>query len=228
MSSNLSEKTQGEGPPLRILDEVAELKERLSRIGSLIQQAAALALQQARRADEVQETFEATVAALEAQLREKESKASQEDSGLEEQNQGLATRIQDLENQVREKEDLLEIRNGELKDLRSKLEEAAALAAAETKRAQDVEQNFAASVAALKTQLGEKEELLKQKDIAVKEMEESLTGLEESLFNQIQLLEGQLEEMVQKSGSEMPGPAKPETLEPTKKKSTSRKTLKRS
>ncbi len=203
MSSELLEKTQGERRPLRILDEVAELQERLSRIESLIQQAAALALQQARRADEVQKTFEATVAALEAQLREKESKANQEDSGLGGQDQGLATRIQDLENQLRGKEELLEIRDGDLKDLRSKLEEAAALAAAETKRTQDVEQNFEASVAALKTQLGEKEELLSQKDAALKEMEESLTGLEESLFSQIRLLEGQLEELVQKSGSEV-------------------------
>jgi len=228
MSSESSEKTQGERQPLRILDEVAELQARLSRIESLIQQAAALALQQARRADEIQETFEATVAALEAQLREKESKANQKDSGLEEQNQGLATRIQDLENQLREKEGLLEIRNGELKDLRSKLEEAAALAAAETKRTQDVEQNFEANVAALKTQLGEKEELLSQKGAALKEMEESLTGLEENLFSQIRILETQLEEMVHKSDSQTPEPAKPETPEPMKKESTSRKSPKRS
>ena len=108
-----------------------------------------------------------------------------------------------MENQLRGKEDLLEIRDGDLKDLRSKLEETAALAAAATKRTQDVEQNFEASVAALKTQLGEKEELLKQKDIAFKDMEESLTGLEESLVNQICILETQLEDMVQKSGSEV-------------------------
>ncbi len=203
MSSELLEKTQGERQPLRILDEVTELQARLSRIESLIQQAAALALQQAQRADEVQKAFEATVAALEAQLREKESKANQEDSGLGGQDQGLATRIQDLENQLREKEGLLEIRDGEFKDLRSKLEEAAALAAAETKRTQDVEQNFEVNIAALKTQLGEKEELLSQKGAALKEMEESLTGLEENLFSQIRLLEGQLEELVQKSGSEV-------------------------
>ena len=220
MSSELLEKTQGERQPLRILDEVAELQERLSRIGSLIQQATALALQQARRADEVQETFEATVAALEAQLREKKSKANQEGSGLGEQDQGLATRIQGLENQLREKEELLEVRNGELKDLKSKLEEAAAPAAAEAKRTQEIEQNFEANVAALKTQLGEKEELLKQKDIALKEMEESLTGLEESLFSQIRLLEGQLEEMVQKSGSE--------TLEQADTKKISRRSAKKS
>jgi hypothetical protein len=194
----------------------------------LIQQAAALALQQARRADEIQETFEATVAALEAQLREKESKANQEDSGLGKQDQGLATRIQDLENQLREKEGLLEIRNGELLDLRSKLEEAAALAAAEAKRVQEIEQNFEASVAALKTQLGEKDEMLVQRDIAFKDMEESLTGLEESLVNQIRILETQLEEMVHKSDSETPEPAKPETPEPMKKESTSRKSPKRS
>jgi|GEM_PF-2719389 len=228
MSSELLEKTQGERQPLRILDEVAELQARLSRIESLIQQATALALQQAQRADEVQKTFEATVAALEAQLREKESKANQEDSGLGGQDQGLATRIQDLENQLREKEGLLEIRNGELKDLRSKLEEAAALAAAETKRTQDVEQNFEANVAVLKTQLGEKEELLSQKGAALKEMEESLAGLEESLFSQIRILETQLEEMVHKSDSETLEPAKPETPEPMKKESTSRKSPKRS
>lgn len=203
MGSELPEQQQSERPPRPILDEVMGMKERLSRMESTIRQAASLAVVEARRVDEIKETFEATVAAYEAQLQGKETALNRESPVPGEQDQGLASQVRDLENLLRGKEELLVTRDAEIKDLRSKVEEAAALAAAEAGRAQEIERNFAAALAALKTQLGEKEESLSQKDIVMKDMEESLTGLEESLVNQIRILEGQLEEMVQKSGSEI-------------------------
>lgn len=286
MGSELPEQPQSERRPRPILDEVMGMKERLSRMESVIQQAASLAVVEARRVDEIKETFEATVAAYEAQLQGKETTPNRESTVPGEQDQGLVSQIRELENRVREKGELLEIREAELKDLRSKgkaeylaatkavrleeikgnfeaavaalvgqlrekddkfhqkdsafkeleesltgqirdlenrlrekeeplvtrdaeiedlrskVDDAAALAAAEAGRVQEIERNFAATLAALKTQLGVKEELLSQKDIAMKDMEEGLTGLEESLVNQIRILEDQLEEMVQKSGSE--------------------------
>lgn len=202
MGSELPEQQQSERQSRPILDEVMGMKERLSRMESIIQQAASLAVVEARRVDEIKETFEATVAAYEAQLQEKEDTPNRENAVPGEQDQGLASQVRDLENRLREKEELLVTQEAEIEDLRSKVEEAAALAAAEAGRAQEIERNFAATLATLKTHLGEKEELLSQKDIAMKDVEEGLTGLEESLVNQIRILEGQLEEMVQKSGSE--------------------------
>lgn len=204
MDSEFPEQTQARGEPRPVLDEVAELQEGLSRMESLIQQAAALAVQQARRADEIQAGFEAAAAALESQLQKKQTEANQADSGAGGGDPTLTNRIQELESQLREKGELLEARSAELNDLRAKLEQAAA-SAAEAKPAQEIEQNFEATVAALKSQLTEKEALLSQKDIAMKEMEESLTALEESLVNQIRILEGQLEEMAQGSAPEQPG-----------------------
>lgn len=186
---------------------------------SLIQQAAALSVEQARRAGEIQATLEATAAASEAQLHQTEGKLDQKTADLEQLEQKLKNRIHDLESQLREKEEILGVRSGEVEDLRSKLEEGASRAAADAQRAQEIEQNFAATVAALETQLGEKDALSSQTDITYKKMEESLTGLEESLVNQIRILERHLEEMVRK--------AVPETPEPAKKKTTSRKSPKR-
>ena len=202
MTSEFPEQTQGDRGSRPVLDAVLGTRARLSRIESLSREAAALAVREARRADEIQKNFAATVAALEAQLQEKEGELRQRESGLGEQGKSLEARIGDLENQLREKEELLQIRNADLHDLRSKLEEATTSAAAEAKRAQEIQGSFEATVAALKAELGEKEALLKQNDIACKDMEESLTGLEESLVNQIRVLESQLEEMVQKDASE--------------------------
>lgn len=211
MDSELPGRMQGEQQPDPILDEVAGMKERLSQMESLIQQAASLAVIEARRADEIQEGFAATVAALEAQLQQKENALDERGPGIGDQDESLTTQLRDLENRLREKEELLEIRDGELKDLRAKVEETASTAAAPPQRAQEIQDGFAATVAALKAQLDEKEALLGQKDAALKEMEESLNGLEEALVVQIRDLESRLEEMVQKSSSETAG-------EETKKK----------
>ena len=197
MGSEFPQQAQGERRPHPILDEVTGMKERLWRMESFIQQAAALAVTQAQRADEIKQSFEATVAALEAQLRERWSALDKDGSSLEGQDQELTSRIRDLESQLREKEQQLEIRNAELDDLRAKLEETAALAM-EPKQDREIQEGFETAVAALKAQLREKEELLNQKDIALKDMEESLTGLEESLVNQVRVLEGQLGEMILK------------------------------
>lgn len=220
MDSELPGRIQGEQQPDPIVDEVAGMKERLSQMGSLIQQAASLAVTEARRADEIMEDFAATVAALEAQLQQKEKALKENGPAIGDQDEHLTPQIRDLESRLREKEELLEVRDAELRDLRAKVEEASVVATAEDRPAQEIQDSSEMSVAALKAELEEKEALLGQKDAALKEMEESLNGLEESLVNQIRILENQLEEMVQKSG--------PETPEPAKKEKTSRKSPKRS
>ena len=188
---------------VREKDGLLEIRDaELRELKSKNEGAAASAAIEFRRVKEVKEGLGATVARLEAQLQGKETTLNRESSVPGEQDQGLPSQMRDLESRLREKEEFLVTRDAEIEDLRSKVEEAAALAAAEAGRVQEIERNFAATLAALKTQLGEKEELLSQKDIAMKDMEESLTGLEESLVNQMRILEDQLEEMVQKSGPE--------------------------
>ncbi len=211
MDSKLPGQMQGEQQPDPILDEVAGMKERLSQMESLIQQAASLAVMEARRADEIKKDFAAVEAALETQLQQKENALNKKGPGIGDQDKSLTTQIRDLENRLREKEELLEIRDAELRDLQAKVEEASAVVSAECRQAQEIQDSSEMSVAALRAQLEEKEALLSQKDAALKEMEESLNGLEEALVAQIRDLESQLEDMVRKSSSETAG-------EKTKKK----------
>jgi len=210
------EQTQGGGESRPGLDEISELQERLARIDSLIQQATELVVQQAGRAGEIQAALEA--ATSEVQLQEGEVQVPRRASGPGELDQDMAKRIQELESQLREKQELVDGHNAELNELRSKLEEASALAAAQAEQTEEVQRGWEATVAALKNELAEKEESLRQKDLAMKHTEESLTGLEESLINQIRILEDQLEQMVQKAG--------PEATEPGKKRKASRKSPK--
>ena len=210
------EQTQGGGESRPGLDEISELQERLARIDSLIQQATELVVQQAGRAGEIQAALEA--ATSEVQLQEGEVQVPRKESGPGELDQNMAERIQELESQLREKQELVDGHNAELNELRSKLEEASALAAAQAEQTEEVQRGLEATVAALKNELAEKEASLRQKDLAMKHTEESLTGLEESLVNQIRILEDQLEALVQKAGPEAP--------EPGKKRKASRKSPK--
>ena len=213
--AEFSEQTQGGRESGAGLDEISELQERLVRIDSLIQQAAELAVQQAGRAGEIQAALEA--ATSEVQLQEGEVQAPRKASGPGELEQGAAKGIEELESQLREKQELVESHDAELNELRSKFEEASALAAAQAEQTEEMQRGLEATVAALKNELAEKEESLRQKGIAMKDMEESLTGLEESVVNQIRILEDRLAEMVEKSGS-----ATPE--QPEKKKSSRKST----
>ena len=214
--AEFSEQTQGGRESGAGLDEISELQERLARIDSLIQQATELAVQQAGRAGEIQAALEA--ATSEVQLQEGEVQVPRKASGPGELEQGAAKGIEELESQLREKQELVESHNAELNELRSKFEEASALAAAQAEQTVELQQRLEGEVAALKSELAEKEETLRQKDLAMKHTEESLTGLEESLVNQIRILEDQLEQMVQKAG--------PEATEPGKKRKASRKSPK--
>ncbi len=215
--AEFSEQAQGGSESRPGLDEISELEERLARIDSLIQQATALAVQQAGRAGEIQAALEAAVAS-EVRLQENEGQVPQKAAGLGEPDQDIGKRIEELESQLREKQGLLGSQQAELDELRSKLEEASALAAAQAEQTEEMQRGLEATVAALKNGLAEKEESLRQKDLAMKHMEESLTGLEESLVNQIRILEDQLEAMVQKAG--------PEATEPKKKRKSPRKSPK--
>ncbi|MBI2349499.1 MAG: hypothetical protein HYV05_12710 [Deltaproteobacteria bacterium] len=216
--AEFSEQTQGGRESGAGLDEISELQERLARIDSLIQQATELAVQQAGRAGEIQAALEA--ATSEVQLPEGEVQVPRKASGPGELEQGVAKGIEELESQLREKQELVESHDAELNELRSKFEEASALAAAQAEQTVELQQRLEGEVAALKSELAEKEETLRQKDLAMKHTEESLTGLEESLVNQIRILEDQLEEMVRKAG-----PEATET-EPGKKRKAARKSPK--
>jgi chromosome segregation ATPase len=188
MDSGLLTNKQDQQPLRRIFSEVAEMKDRLTQMGTFINQAAALAAAEASRVEEMQRNFEATVSTLEARLGEKEEALYQKDSELRELQENVTARICDLENRVREKEELLEVRGTELSELRLKNREAEALAMKEASRVEEIKQSFEATVLVLEAQLKQKEELLNQKDFALKDMKESLTELEESLLARIREL----------------------------------------
>jgi hypothetical protein len=156
---------------------------------------------EAQRVEELERSLRAEMAALKAQLKEREEQLQAKGSvGLEE---GLAAKIHDLKDQLRDKEKLLEVREEEVKDLKSKVEmfgvRAAQMesmvkeAASESHQAEEIERSFKAELDALKAQLSEKEELLQVKESASKELEEKLAGkiydLEDQLVENKEVLE---------------------------------------
>ena len=193
MNSELLEEKAERGPLHRVFNEVVEMKNQLARMESFISQAAALAAIEAGRIEEIERSFEVTVTALETQIREKDEALREKDSGLKELEENLTTRMHELENRLLEKEALLEVRETELNELRSKNQEAEALAAMETRRAEEIKQNLQATIAVLEVHLKEKEELVDQKSSALKEMKDSLAGLQDNLITQIRELEKRFE-----------------------------------
>ena len=156
---------------------------------------------EAQRVEELERSLRAEMAALKAQLKEREEQLQAKGSvGLEED---LAAKIHDLKDQLRDKEKLLEVREEEVKDLKSKVEmfgvRAAQMesmvkeAASESHQAEEIESSLKAELAALKAELSEKEELLQVKESASKELEEKLAGkiydLEDQLVENKEVLE---------------------------------------
>jgi len=75
----------------------------------------------AKRAEDLAESFQAKITALESQLKEKEQLTRQKDSTIKELEQKLAAKVQEFESMAKDKQDLLTRRDAEINDLKSQL-----------------------------------------------------------------------------------------------------------
>lgn len=151
MGSEAPKERQASDDPKLILNEVNEMKDRVTRIESFIKQAAALAAIETRRVDDIRQGLETTLATFEAQLKEKDESLLKKESDLKEKEATLTAKVSDLEGRLAEREKLLQTQDAELKDLKPKYEQSRA-------------------------QLKEKEDLVQKKDTELKELEKTLTA----------------------------------------------------
>src|SRR5213593_4817503 len=75
----------------------------------------------AKRAEDLAESFQAKITALESQLKEKEQLTRQKDSTIKELEQKLVATVQQFESMVKDKQELWRRRDAEINDLKSQL-----------------------------------------------------------------------------------------------------------
>ena len=127
---------------------------------------AAMAATEARRFEEMKNSFEETVTALEERLREKE---------------GLVEKL-----------------GGELKEFEAKNTEAGGSAATEAHKLEEIKGSLERVVAEMASQLMHSEDLLNQNRSTLKEWEDSLAVLGETITSQIDALENRINALEQK------------------------------
>ena len=110
-------------------NEINDLKSNVDVLGKqvteleiAIKQAKTEAATEASRTEQLTESFNANIAALEAQIRDTKEIVGGKEATIKALEQNLAAKIQDFETQLRNKEKLLAGRDAEINDLKSKLQ----------------------------------------------------------------------------------------------------------
>jgi chromosome segregation ATPase len=110
-------------------NEINDLKSNVDVLGKqvteleiAIKQSKTEAATEASRTEQLTESFNANIAALEAQIRDTKEIVGGKEATIKALEQNLAAKIQDFETQLRNKEKLLAGRDEEINDLKSKLQ----------------------------------------------------------------------------------------------------------
>jgi DNA repair exonuclease SbcCD ATPase subunit len=179
---------------LKLNEEMEKLErvvmEGFTKLKEAVKQGEASVVGEARQAEQVIGTLTANVAALDSKLKEAEEVVRQKDSSRQQIEETLKAKIQDLQNDLKAKEHQLALQAQEINDLRSssaaKEKQVSELEAARTKaieeaashaaRADDLAGASRAKVENLEAEVKEREELLRQKDLRIKELERTLAA----------------------------------------------------
>ena len=182
-----------------LTDEIDELESRVAaRIGRLkaaVKEREAVVTGEAEYAKQIITSLSVNVASLETKLNEAEDTIRRKDSDRQKMEESLTAEIQNLQNEVKKKEQALAGREGEINDLKSKIDvpekqvkQFEAVIAEAVNRARIAEQfaeSSKAKIVALEAQLSEREEIVRGKDANIK-------GLVGQLHAKIQELESQV------------------------------------
>lgn len=122
MAGRSSKNKQKGGAPSTVAAQVAEMKEGILQIESFMKEATELAAGEIGRLDGIREALQSTAAGLEAELRAKEAMLRRKDSVREEMEKELTAQVHELQVQLRTRDELLERRETEIADLRSRLD----------------------------------------------------------------------------------------------------------
>lgn len=121
MAARTSKKKQKSKTPSVVAARVAEMKEGIIQMESMMREAAALATAEAQRIDGIKGSLEEAVARLRAE-RGKEEMLREKDLARGELEKRLAAQIKDLESQIEKRDELLASRQAEIAALQSKLD----------------------------------------------------------------------------------------------------------
>jgi len=122
MAARPSKKKQKSEAPNVVATRVAEMKEGIIQMESLMREAAALATAEVQRIDGIKGSLEETVARLGAEIKGKEEMLREKDFAQGELEKKLTAQIRDLEIQIGKKDELLASREAEIVGLQSKLD----------------------------------------------------------------------------------------------------------
>ncbi len=160
------------------------LKSGIKRMEAFLQEAESTVSNEAQQYEELRHRAEVKIGLLEAQLQEMEDTLRSKESAIKQLGENLTSKIQELEHRLAEKEkisSLLEKHNSEITILRAETE---------------------AKVGLLEGQLQEKEEDLRSKESAVRQLEESLTSKNQEMEHLVKEKKGH-PELLEKHDSEI-------------------------
>jgi myosin heavy subunit len=188
---------------LTLNDEMEKLEklvvDTLGRLKAAVKVGEAVVAGEVQHAEQVAESLRANIAALDAQLKETEDTVRKKDLASQKMEATLTAKIHDLQGEMRKKEKILESRDNEVNDLKSKIDvlvmrvtelelaiqQAKAEAASEAERVAHVTEGFRARIAALETQLSQTEERVRGKELTIEELEQNLGAKIQDLENQL-------------------------------------------
>jgi uncharacterized protein YecA (UPF0149 family) len=188
---------------LTLNDEMEKLEklvvDTLGRLKAAVKVGEAVVAGEVQHAEQVAESLNANIAALDAQLKETEDTVRKKDLASQKMEATLTAKNHDLQSEMKKKEKILESRDNEVNDLKSKIDvlvmrvteielaiqQAKAEAASEAARVAHVTEGFRARIAALETQLSQTEERVRGKELTIEELEQNLGAKIQDLENQL-------------------------------------------
>jgi chromosome segregation ATPase len=163
---------------------------RIGKLKAAVKAGEAMVVEEARQAEHLVGNLKADIAALEAKLKEMEETIQRKDFSRQKMEETLTAKIKNLQNDLKKKDETLATRGNEINDYQSKIDDNVKQidelelanrktqeeAASHAKRAEDLAESFQAKITALESQLKEKEQLTRQKDSTIKELEQKLVA----------------------------------------------------
>jgi chromosome segregation ATPase len=165
--------------------------ERLGKLRAAVKEGEAVVVSESQHTEQVIESLRTEIAAQQAQL----NAARDKELASQKMEQTLNAKIHDLQNDVKKKEEAVESRGKDVSDLKSKIDvlgkqisqsdsaiqQAKAETANEAKRAQQLAESFNGKIAALETQVKDREATVRAKESALKSLEQRLTAKVQAL-----------------------------------------------
>jgi chromosome segregation ATPase len=188
---------------LTLNDQMEELErivaDRLGKLKAAVKEGEAVVAVELQDAGQVAESLKGQIGVLDAKLKETEESLERKDSASQKMEASLSAEIHNLQSVVKEKEKILETRDNEVNDLKAKMdvlltritdlesaiEQAKAEAASAAERAEQVTESFRARLTTAEAQLGQTQETVRAKELAIKEQEQNLSAKIQELENEV-------------------------------------------